>query len=161
MEPKVSEIQIASHEFERMFELLRRAQFVVAKQRDELDTHVMSDDELLWMTDKLLNERRLRTKFISGLFLGEPVWDVVLDLFKAELQRKPISISSACLAANVPQTTALRYITSMTDCGMLIRRKCPHDARVVYIELSRKLYQSLRSYLSFLRFHSNPYQQFQ
>ena len=47
-----------------------------------------------------------------------------------------MSVSSLCIAAAVPPTTALRWITAMTDSGMPVRRQDPADARRVFIVLS-------------------------
>src|SRR3546814_1454123 len=44
----------------------------------------------------------------SELF-GEPAWDMLLDLYAAALEGRRLSVSSSCLAAGVPPTTALRW----------------------------------------------------
>ena len=47
-----------------------------------------------------------------------------------------MSVSSLCIAAAVQPTTALRWITAMTDSGMPVRRQDPADARRLFTELS-------------------------
>jgi hypothetical protein len=84
----------------------------------------------------LIKLRRLREQhFPAGLF-ADPGWDILLDLYAAKLERKSVSVSSLCIAAAVPPTTALRWVTTMTEQGALVRKQDPNDARRVFIELS-------------------------
>ncbi len=59
-----------------------------------------------------------------------------------------MSVSSLCIAAAVPPTTALRWITAMTESGMLVRRQDPDDARRVFIELSNETNAKLDDYFA-------------
>jgi DNA-binding MarR family transcriptional regulator len=68
--------------------------------------------------------------------LGEPVWDILLDLFAAQEEGKRVSISSACIASGAPSTTALRHIKAMERSGLLRREACPTDKRSRYLHLS-------------------------
>lgn len=69
----------------------------------------------------LLRERDLRAAELPGGMLGEPVWEMLLDLFAAQEEGKFVTISSACIASGVPATTALRHINAMENAGLLIR----------------------------------------
>ncbi len=90
-----------------------------------------------------IKSRRAREDFFeSGLF-ADPAWDILLDLMAARLEGKQVSVSSLCIAAAVPPTTALRWITTMTESGLLERKQDPHDARRVFIELSNDAYEKL------------------
>lgn len=64
------------------------------------------------------------------------MWDLLLDLFIAYEECRDISMSSAAVAANVSETTALRYIAMMTDKGMIVRRADDGDKRRTYVSLS-------------------------
>ena len=59
-----------------------------------------------------------------------------------------VPVSSLCLAAAVPATTALRWIKTMTDRGLLTRRDDPHDGRRVFIEMSRPTSLSVRRFFA-------------
>lgn len=67
---------------------------------------------------------------------GEPAWDMMLDLFIRRNDRSTTSISSLCIAASVPQTTALRWVTAMVAAGIFVREQDPFDRRRSYVELS-------------------------
>jgi DNA-binding MarR family transcriptional regulator len=90
---------------------------------------------------RLLGFRRQRDAAFSsagydkGMF-GEPVWDMLLDLYVAGKRGRKISVSSLCIAAAVPQTTALRHINMMLKKGLVKRQPDPDDARRVWIELT-------------------------
>ena len=61
---------------------------------------------------------------------------MLLDLLQAEIAQHRVPVSSLCIAAAVPATTALRWIKTMTDAGLFKRRADPHDGRRVFVELS-------------------------
>ena len=94
----------------------------------------------------VLRARRLRARYFDEELFADPAWDMMLDLFEAELSQRRVSVSSLCVAAAVPATTALRWLKSMVQKGLLIRHADPFDARRVYVELSPKASEALRRY---------------
>lgn len=80
--------------------------------------------------------RRRRRQFLPAELFGEPAWDMLLDLMAAKLQRRQISVSSACLAADVPQTTALRWLGLLEQHGLLERTENDADQRVIWVSLT-------------------------
>lgn len=78
---------------------------------------------------------------------GEPIWDMLLDLYISELQGRKISVSSLCIAANVPQTTALRYLSEMLDARLVVRVDDPKDLRRSFVELSNDGFRLLTKVL--------------
>jgi len=95
---------------------------------------------------QMIRMRRLRERFLDMAIFGEPGWDMLLDLFAARLEYREVYVSSLCIAAAVPPTTALRWIRAMTEAGMLVRRADPLDKRRVFIELSADTAQRLEAY---------------
>lgn len=94
-----------------------------------------------------IRARRLRDQhFAAGLF-EDPAWDILLDLFAAELERVQVSVSSLCIAAAVAPTTALRWIAKMADSGLLLRVPDPFDRRRAFMELSMPASEAMRRYL--------------
>lgn len=80
--------------------------------------------------------RRLRDRFFDAALFADPAWDMLLDLFAARLEGEQVAVSSLCIAAAVPPTTALRWIKAMTDNGMFERHADPTDGRRVFIRLA-------------------------
>jgi hypothetical protein len=95
--------------------------------------------------------RRMRDNHFNADLFADPAWDILLDLLAARLEGKSVAVSSLCIAAAVPATTALRWITGMTENGMLLRRMDPKDARRVFIELSEDVAEKLVAYFSDIR----------
>lgn len=84
----------------------------------------------------LLRARRLREQVVAADLFADPAWDILLDLMAARLEQTRVSVSSLCIAAAVPPTTALRWIRQLTERGLLKRQADPHDGRRIFIALS-------------------------
>lgn len=95
---------------------------------------------------QIIKIRRLREDFFESNLFADPAWDILLDLMAARIEQNKVSVSSLCIAAAVPPTTALRWITSMTNSGILIRQQDPNDARRVFLELSDETALSIEAY---------------
>ena len=95
---------------------------------------------------QVIRARRLRARFFDEELFADPAWDMLLDLLQAEIAQHRVPVSSLCIAAAVPATTALRWIKTMTDAGLFLRRADPHDGRRVFIELSRAASEGMRRY---------------
>jgi DNA-binding MarR family transcriptional regulator len=59
-----------------------------------------------------------------------------------------VPVSSLCIAAAVPATTALRWLKTMVQEGIFVRRADPHDGRRVFVELARATSDALRRYFA-------------
>lgn len=99
----------------------------------------------------MIRARRLRERFLPAALFGEPAWDMLLDLCAARIERTKVAVSSLCIAAAVPPTTALRTIRTMTEQGMLVRVADPADKRRVFIELSEATAGAMQSYVAAAR----------
>lgn len=84
----------------------------------------------------LLRARRMRGDFLASDLFADPAWDMLLDLLAARLEHERVSVSSLCIASAVPPTTALRWLRTLTDRGLVVRQADPHDGRRVFIALS-------------------------
>lgn len=97
---------------------------------------------------ELLRKRRLRDSYFQPGLFSDPAWDILLDLMAAKLECHDVSVSSLCIAAAVPPTTALRCITAMTRDGLLERTPDPHDARRIFMSLSLRAEAAMHRYLT-------------
>ena len=94
----------------------------------------------------VIRARRLRARFFANELFADPAWDMLLDLTQAEISQVRVPVSSLCIAAAVPATTALRWIKTLTDSGLLVRRADPHDGRRVFVEMAPNTSQAMRNY---------------
>lgn len=97
---------------------------------------------------EIIRLRRQRERFFDNGLFADPAWDILLDLKAAQLEKQMVSVSSLCIAAAVPPTTALRWISAMTESGMLIRQQDPDDARRVFILLSEETNARIEDYFA-------------
>ncbi len=99
----------------------------------------------------ILRARRLRERFFSPELFADPAWDMLLDLAAARLEQSRVAVSSLCIAAAVPPTTALRWIKALTERGLLERKNDDCDARRVFIQLSDHAAAALNGYFAAAR----------
>lgn len=95
----------------------------------------------------MLRLRRLRNNYFSSEFFADPAWDMLLDLTAAQLEGEKVAVSSLCIAAAVPPTTALRWIKTMCDAKLFERHADPLDGRRIFIGLSAGASNAMMSYL--------------
>jgi DNA-binding MarR family transcriptional regulator len=96
----------------------------------------------------VIRARRLRARYFSEELFADPAWDMLLDLLQAEISQLRVPVSSLCIAAAVPATTALRWLKTMVRQGLFVRRADPHDGRRVFVELSPPTSNALRRYFA-------------
>ncbi|MEO6248764.1 MAG: MarR family transcriptional regulator [Sphingomicrobium sp.] len=102
----------------------------------------------------VIRARRLRSRYFSDELFADPAWDMLLDLTQAELAQVRVPVSSLCIAAAVPATTALRWIKTLTESGLLLRRADPHDGRRVFVEMAPATSNAMRRYFSEVSVHA-------
>ena len=95
---------------------------------------------------KAIRSRRLREQFFAPALLEDPGWDMLLDLFAAELEDRAVSVSSLCIAAAVAPTTALRWIGKMSEAGLFQRRPDPFDRRRAFMALTDQARTGMEHY---------------
>jgi DNA-binding MarR family transcriptional regulator len=97
---------------------------------------------------QVIRARRLRSRFFSEELFADPAWDMLLDLLQAEIAQLRVPVSSLCIAASVPATTALRWLKTLVDQGLFVRRPDPHDGRRVYVELAPDASHAMKRYFA-------------
>lgn len=91
---------------------------------------------LAFKARQIYEHRQRRADHIPKSLLGEPAWDMLLELFMQFAGRAKVSVTSLCLASNTPTTTALRYIELLEREGLINRCRSNTDRRVTFIELT-------------------------
>ena len=96
----------------------------------------------------LVRARRARERYFPADIFADPAWDMLLDLTAARAEGQPVSVSSLCIAACVPPTTALRWIRTLCDSGLFERASDPGDARRAFIALAEPAARAMARYLA-------------
>lgn len=149
-DPGAERLRQLSDEVGRIAATLARLSTVPASAQAELRKPVEGDvpDVAVETVRSVIRARRLRSRYFAEDLFADPAWDMLLDLLQAEIAQLRVPVSSLCIAAAVPATTALRWLKSMTEKGIFIRRADPHDGRRVFVELSRDASIAMRRYFA-------------
>ena len=102
------------------------------------------------LVHRIMHQRRLREKFLGADLFADPAWDILLDLTAARVEHRRVSVTSLCIAAGVPPTTALRWIGQMIDTGLLVREQDDQDRRRAFIDLSEEGAAAMARYFAAL-----------
>ena len=95
---------------------------------------------------RIIQQRQLRARFFDGDLFADPAWDMLLDLTAARVEHVRVSVTSLCIASGVPPTTALRWISQMSEAGLLERIEDETDRRRAFIQLTEKASDAMSRY---------------
>jgi DNA-binding MarR family transcriptional regulator len=95
---------------------------------------------------EILRMRALRSRFFKAELFADPAWDMLLDLYRAELDQHRVSITSLCTASAVPTSTALRWLRALEEEGLVRRRQDPLDGRRTFVGLTSAAVEAMNSY---------------
>lgn len=96
---------------------------------------------------KIIKSRHSRSEYLSEKLLNEANWGILLDLVVAGLKGEKVATSSACAAAQVPLSTALRHVNQLIQEGWVRRVNDPGDKRRTFLELHPRYFDVMVAYL--------------
>jgi|TARA_R100000501_G_scaffold18424_1_gene38699 hypothetical protein len=134
-------------EIERIAQALGALVSASGQPRETASANERTPIESARLIRGIIDSRRARTDFFPPDLFADPAWDILLDLAAARHEGVPVSISSLCIAANVPTTTGLRWIKGLTDSGLLVREADPEDGRRSFVTLSDDTAALMERYL--------------
>jgi hypothetical protein len=95
---------------------------------------------------RILSARQQRARFFDAELFADPAWDMLLDLTASRAEHKRVSVTSLCIAAGVPPTTALRWIGQMQHAGLFERVEDTMDRRRAFIGLTDSAAEAMARY---------------
>jgi DNA-binding MarR family transcriptional regulator len=93
-----------------------------------------------------MKARQQRERYFQGKLFSDPAWDILLELYAASLADRRLTVSRLADRTGVAMTTALRWINTLQQEGLLDRQDHPLDGRQVYHFLSEAGLQVMDSY---------------
>lgn len=109
-----------------------------------IDPHVM-------LARRMRLGRVRRGRHLPSVLLGEPGWDILLDLLVSGADGVDVPMHVAWLASGVPPSTAARYVLQLEKEGMVRQMRDPRDRRrkmlVLTTDGDRRLRASLEEML--------------
>lgn len=103
--------------------------------------------ETIQNVNRLIKFRAARSRYFPSDLFADPAWDILLDLYVAQLRQVRTPISAVCVGSQVPATTALRWIKVLEGKGMVTRVADPFDGRRVFLSLSRDTFEAMHQFL--------------
>ncbi|MEL6530795.1 MAG: MarR family transcriptional regulator, partial [Pseudomonadota bacterium] len=97
---------------------------------------------------QIIANRQARARFFDSELFSDPAWDMLLDLTAAHAEHSRVSVTSLCIAAGVPATTALRWVKQMVENGIFERIADPSDKRRAFIALSDTTVDAMARYFA-------------
>ncbi|MEM9500752.1 MAG: MarR family transcriptional regulator [Pseudomonadota bacterium] len=97
---------------------------------------------------QIIANRQARAKFFDADLFSDPAWDMLLDLTAAHAEHQRVSVTSLCIAAGVPATTALRWIKQLVESGIFERIADSSDKRRAFIALSDSTVEAMARYFA-------------
>jgi len=97
---------------------------------------------------QMIAARQARAQFFDADLFADPAWDMLLDLTAAHAEGTRVSVTSLCIAAGVPATTALRWLNQMVESGIFDRVADENDRRRAFIELSENSANAMARYFA-------------
>lgn len=70
---------------------------------------------------RLYEQRRLRDQAFGSALFGEPAWDLLLDLYIAASELRPVSVVAASIAAFLSTEDTVRWLTRLEEEGLVER----------------------------------------
>jgi DNA-binding MarR family transcriptional regulator len=97
---------------------------------------------------QILGARLERNSYFPGDLFSDPAWDMLLELYAAELGQVRVSVTGLCIASNAPTSTALRWISVLERKKLIERRPDPLDGRRFFLSLTRDAVERCQRYFS-------------
>ena len=93
-------------------------------------------DLVLGLANALRDARRLRAEIFPGIPLGNPNWDVMLDLFIQEMNGFRTSLDHLALTGDLPAPTVYDSVDALARLGLVTRTPDRFDSRVFWLSLT-------------------------
>jgi DNA-binding MarR family transcriptional regulator len=98
--------------------------------------------------ERLTQLQRSRRVELGHELFFDPAWDILLEIYLADLQGRKVNITKISDIADIPQTTGLRWIKVLTERGLALRSDDPLDRRRCFIIITDNGRDRMRRYIS-------------
>jgi DNA-binding MarR family transcriptional regulator len=104
----------------------------------------------------LRSMRKVRGKYLPQELFSDPCWEMLLDLYEAQLSSEPVTVTGLGVNSGVPLSTALRRIGDLQHHGLVGRAEDAGDKRRSLVVLTEKGLQALDNFFDAYFARINP-----
>lgn len=94
--------------------------------------------------------RKQRELYFDPMLFSNPAWDILLNLFVADADARPVTVLDACRGSTVPQGVALRWLCYLKQEEMVLETSDLSCDRQTLIQLSDHARLAIGAYLGSL-----------
>jgi DNA-binding MarR family transcriptional regulator len=105
---------------------------------------------LVEIAERILAQRKGRTRFLPPSLFHEPAWEVLLSLYVAQCRGRTVNIKHLTQAVDAPVTTAQRWVDALAHMRLVHRAVDDFDRRRVELSLTQGAMQAVEGYLAWL-----------
>lgn len=102
--------------------------------------------ELKRQARAVIAERARRARFFGRAMLGEPAWDILLQLYVSD--GSVLAIRDLVLMTEEPKSTAIRWVAYLEEKRLVARRPDRTDRRMIRVKLLERGRALLDAYFS-------------
>lgn len=124
---------------------------IINRADNDPGTALMSNKGTAALAKGIIRARTQRSKFLPPSLFAEPAWDILLELYSAELAQQRMTVTQVCAAAKVPATTALRWLATLESSNLVVRRPDPLDARRSFVALTEAGEQAMENFFQSIK----------
>lgn len=122
-------------------------------QSPPYETTVPLRDQRGSRLDQVCSEQRSRKRRAAliapqGGIFADPAWDIILELYGAELRGQKLNASVLGLEAGIAQSTALRWLALLEKMGLARRTVDVFDKRRHWVALTKRAITGLEQYFA-------------
>jgi len=112
----------------------------------DFDPSLPSDEVSPHWLRSIIKARRRREQIFGDAIFADPGWDILLELYAAELAEERVAVSEVSKIAAVPPTTGLRWIGQLEQEGLIGRERDTRDRRRVFLKLTPSGLKAMQKY---------------
>lgn len=117
---------------------------------ESAEVTTLSTSQLVQIAMAVVRMRRRREALLGSDLFADPAWDMLLDLYIAEMSGGPLSVSTLAAGAAVPATTALRWMGLLQQHELIWREPDASDGRRTLIRVAPKAIAAVEKVLAHL-----------
>ncbi len=108
------------------------------EKQDYSNPEKLSGDELSRVDVALawIKIRKRTDELFGYSMFSDPSWNILLHMYVNYCRGSTLTLSNACSGADIPPTTALRWLSFLEDRSLIVRTSDPSDKRKTFVSLT-------------------------